>query len=67
LNCIEKLRNFSCSCGSSHDDLKIMDFEELPEDEKFNFDYYESDKDFIVFCEKCLVYEILADENTWTI
>jgi hypothetical protein len=63
LDCIEKLRGFTCSCGSSHNDLKIKDFEELPELEKFEFDYYDKDKDYLLHCEKCNVYHILETET----
>jgi hypothetical protein len=62
LDCIEKLRDFICSCGSSHDDLKIKDFEELPESEKFEFDYYDKDKDYLLYCEKCIVYRLVESD-----
>jgi hypothetical protein len=63
LDCIEKLRDFICNCGSSHDDLKIMDFEELPELEKFEFDWYDKDKDFILYCEVCKTYTQLYSDS----
>jgi hypothetical protein len=53
LNCIEKLKEFKCSCGSSHADLKIKEFGELPESKKSEFDWYDSNKDFILYCETC--------------
>jgi hypothetical protein len=41
---------------------KIIEFGELPEHEKLNFDFYEKAKDFIVYCQKCEDYHFLASD-----
>ncbi|OLY94411.1 hypothetical protein SAMN05444008_10110 [Cnuella takakiae] len=58
MNCIEKLMHLECEpCVLNS---KIIEFEQLPESEKYNFDYYDKVKDFLLYCEKCNVYKIVA-------
>jgi hypothetical protein len=64
MNCIEKLHKLHKACEPNV--AKIIEFGELPEHENLNFDYYDKDKDFIVYCEKCETYKHLdSDNNGW--
>jgi hypothetical protein len=60
MNCIEKLHDLQKDCEPCT--AKIIEFEELPENEKFNYDYYDKDRDFIVYCETCQLYQILITD-----
>lgn len=40
---------------------EIVTFWELPEHEKFNFDYYDESKHYILHCAECDKYKILGD------
>ncbi len=51
MNCIEKLYEIHKECFPCKG--KIIEFEQLPEYEKYNFDSYDKKNDFIVYCEKC--------------
>lgn len=39
---------------------EIIEFHELPEREKYNFDYYEKNKHFLLYCKKCDSYKIMG-------
>lgn len=61
MNCIEKLFELHKACEPCT--AKVIEFEQLPEHEKFNYDYYDKEKDIIVYCEKCNFYNLLNSEN----
>lgn len=65
MNRIEKLHLLHKACQPCT--AKIIEFKELPEYEKFNFDSYEKEKDFIVYCEKCETFIHLNSEKNETI
>ena len=64
MNCIEKQFELHKACEPCV--AKIIDFEQLPEHEKFNYDFYEKEKDYIVCCEKCNFYNLLSSEKNET-
>ena len=39
----------------------IIEFEDLPEEQKFNFDWYEKEKHIPLYCQKCKIYNLLSD------
>jgi hypothetical protein len=60
MNCIEKLRIYhreECEACIWHG--QIIEFEQLPEDLKYEADYYDKDKDFLLYCEPCKEYRII--------
>jgi hypothetical protein len=61
MNCIEKLFELHKYCEPCT--AKIIEFEQLPEHEKFNYDYYDKVKDFIVYCEQCNEFKIIEGDN----
>jgi hypothetical protein len=58
-NCIEALRQQLESCITCRLNSIIIEFEQLPEHEKMNFDYYDKEKYFLIYCEPCKIYKIL--------
>lgn len=61
MNCVEALNEQLKKCETCYLNSFIIEFEQLPEEEKFNFDYYEKDKHFLLRCEKCNVYKIIPE------
>lgn len=61
MNCIEKLHALHRACEPCL--AIIIEFAELPEHEKFNFDDYEKDKDFLIACEKCQEFTIIKGDT----
>lgn len=61
MNCIEKLHLLHRACETCT--AKIIEFEQLPEHEKFNYDYYDKGKDFLIACEKCQEFKIIEGGN----
>jgi hypothetical protein len=61
MNCIEALHEQVRECEPCIRKSQIIEFHELPEREKFNFDYYEKDKHFLLYCKKCDFYKILGE------
>jgi len=61
MNCIEALEEQCRVCEPCRLNSFILDFEELPENEKSSFDYYERGKHFILFCKECNFYKLLGD------
>jgi len=37
----------------------ILEFHELPEEEKYNFDWFEKEKHILLFCKECKIYKLL--------
>lgn len=61
MNAIEALKEQCRVCEPCILNAKIIEFEQLPEHEKLNFDWYEKNKHFIIYCEPCRVYKLLGD------
>jgi hypothetical protein len=57
MNCIEKLHGLYKQCEPCV--AKVIEFEKLPEELKYEADYYDKDKDFLIYCEKCEFYGII--------
>jgi hypothetical protein len=62
MNAIEKLQELTRQCERCIWHAIIIEFEKLPENEKWNYHYYDKEKDFIVYCEKCKVYQIIQGD-----
>jgi hypothetical protein len=62
MNYIEALNEQLERCDPCIVNAFILDFHELPEEQKFNFDYYDKDKHFILYCKKCKVYKLLPED-----
>lgn len=39
----------------------IIEFEELPEEEKLNLSYYNEETDLILHCKECKIYKVLPE------
>ncbi len=61
MNAIKALNEQCRVCEPCRLNAKIIEFEQLPENEKFNFHWYEKDKHFLIYCEPCKVYKLLGD------
>lgn len=61
MNCIEALNEQVIKCKPCRLNSFIIEFEELPEEEKPKFDYYEKDKHFIIYCKHCNFYKCLGE------
>lgn len=61
MNCIEALNEQLKKCKPCRLNSVIIEFEQLPEDYKMKFDYYEKDKHFIIYCEPCKIYKLIGD------
>jgi hypothetical protein len=59
MNCVEALQEHLQRCERCILKSKIIEFEELPEEEKQNFDYYEKEKHFIIYCQPEKIYKLL--------
>jgi hypothetical protein len=63
MNCIENLKEYTeNACEPCYWNAQIIEFEQLPEKEKYNFDYYDKDKDFLIYCKKCEVYKLIPSD-----
>lgn len=62
MDCIQKLKELTKECEPCTWNGKIIEFEDLPEHEKYNYDYYDKEKDFLVYCEKCKEFKILSTD-----
>lgn len=61
-NCIEKLRDLdknNWECEDCVINNKIIEFYELPKELKSEFDYYDKDKDYLLYCDRCDHYQII--------
>jgi hypothetical protein len=41
---------------------KILEFEQLPEELKWEADYYDKDRDLLIYCERCNFYGIIEGD-----
>jgi|GEM_PF-4042337 len=63
MNCIEKLKEYTENvCEPCYWNAQIIEFKQLPEHEKYNYDYYDKDKDFLIYCKKCEVYKLIFSD-----
>jgi hypothetical protein len=60
MNCLEALGKQVEDCAPCRMNAYIVSFRDLPEHEKFNFDYYEENKHFLLYCKKCDFYKLLG-------
>lgn len=60
MNCIEALNKQCQVCEPCIINSFIIEFEELPELEKPNFDWYEKEKHFLLKCEECNIYKLIG-------
>lgn len=61
MNCIEALSQHLKKCQPCKLNSFIIEFEELPDEEKVNFDYYDKNEHFLIHCKACEVYKIFPD------
>ena len=61
MNCIEKLSVIHRICEPCK--AKIIDFECLSGDLKYEVDFYDKDYDYLIFCESCNEYRLIQGEN----
>ena len=59
MSCIEALKERLNECEPCRINSFIIEFEELPEEEKSNFDWYEKEKHILLYCQECKVYKLL--------
>lgn len=64
MNCMEALTEQLKECEPCKLNAFIIEFEELPEDQKMNFSKYNEETDFILHCKLCNVYKILPEPIT---
>lgn len=60
MNCIEALNEQLRICEPCRLNSFILEFKELPEAEKYNFDWYEKEKHIILHCQLCNSYKIFG-------
>lgn len=61
MNCIEALQEQLKECFPCRVNAKIIEFEQLPEEYKHLFDYYDKNEHYLIHCQKCDVYKILPE------
>jgi hypothetical protein len=61
MNCFEALQGQLRECEPCWQNLFIVEFEDLPGEHKLKCDYYEKEKHFLVYCQKCEHYQMLGD------
>ncbi len=62
MNCIEKLHCLAEECEPCVRNAKIIEIEQLPEELKYEVDYYDKEKDYLLYCEKCDTYKLIASD-----
>ena len=64
MNCFEKLwYHHTKVCEACIYNQKIINFKDLPEELKYEADYYDDEKDLLVFCEKCNWHGIIEGDK----
>lgn len=61
MNCIEALAHQLRKCEPCKLNSFIIEFDELPEDQRVNFDFYDKSEHFLLHCKLCDTYKILPD------
>ncbi len=59
MSCIDALQERLKECEPCRINSFIIEFEQLKEEEKFNFNWYEKEKHIILYCQKCKIYNLL--------
>lgn len=62
MNCFEKLRLIDGECESCVRHAKIIEFEQLPEELKYEAAHYDKDKDLLLYCEPCDTYKLIEGD-----
>jgi hypothetical protein len=62
MNAIEALNEQCRVCEPCRMNAIIIKYEQLPEHEKFNFDWYEEDKHYLIYCQPCNLYMLLGEQ-----
>ena len=61
MNCFDALNEQLQNCEPCKLNAFIIEFEELPEEQKVNFANYNQQTDYILHCELCKVYKLLPE------
>ncbi len=63
MNCIEKLRlHHREVCEACMWNGKIIRFDELTEEAKYEYHYYDEEKDYLLYCKKCQVCWLIPSD-----
>lgn len=60
MNCIERLSVFTRFCYPCQ--AKIIEFDDLPEAEKYRFDYYDKEIDYLICCVQCENFMLIPSD-----
>ena len=63
MNCMEALSQRIKECPPCLFKSFIIEFNELPEDKRKDFESYNKKTDFILYCQKCKIYSLLPTKN----
>lgn len=58
---MEALSQHLKKCEACVYNAKVIEFEDLPEDRKYDFDFYDWEQHILLYCQPCKVYKILPD------
>lgn len=61
MNCIVALAEQLKKCEPCRVNSFIIEFNELPEDQRENFEFYDKNDHFLIHCKLCDTYKILPD------
>ena len=62
MNCFENLQAHLRKCEPCKVHALIIEFEELPEKEKYKFDNYNEEQDLLLNCKKYNVYKLIPTD-----
>lgn len=62
MNCMQALQAHLIKCEDCRVNSFIIEFEELPEDQKQRFMFYNASEHFLLHCRQCEVYKILPEQ-----
>ena len=62
MNCIENLKAHLRECEPCIKEAFIIEFEELPEEKKYDFDDYNKEQDYLLYCKKCSIYKLIPTD-----
>lgn len=60
MNAFENLNIYVQQCEPCIYNAKIIEFEELPDDERSRMHYYNGREDYILYCQKCNLYNLFS-------
>lgn len=58
---MEALSQHLNKCEACIVNALIVEFEDLPEDKRPDFDFYDREEHLLLYCQKCRVYKILPN------